>query len=79
MNKNHKTRDWMLKLSIVPIDGMHSREICRDVDRVAWEVYWVKMSVSSVPSNQWVFWPLITKEPSLKVTQLRWFITDLPS
>ena len=51
----------MLKLSIVPIDGMHSREICRYVDRVAWEVYfldWVKMSIlghilSSVPSNQW--------------------------
>ena len=43
--KNHKTRDEMLKLSIVPIEGMHSHEICRDVDRVAWEVYfldWVK-------------------------------------
>ena len=38
IQKNHKTRDEMLKLSIVPIDGMHSHENYRDVERVAWEV-----------------------------------------
>jgi len=44
--RNHTTRDEMLKLSIVPIDGIHSHEIYHVVDRVAWEVYfldWVKM------------------------------------
>ena len=47
-DQNHKTRDVMLRLSIVPIDGMHSHEICLDVIRVAWEVYfldWDKMSL----------------------------------
>ena len=36
----------MLKLSIVPIDGMHLHNFFCDVDRVAWEVYfldWVKI------------------------------------